>query len=283
MTPTAPARQAVAVGLTGWRLPVAGTTVLDLAAGLGADGVQLDLGGPGRGEPLDAPGTVEALRERSAATGVVLLGVAANTLNDIGLTAPAGGADARRVRETVVRLLDTAHALGAPLAFVPSFRRSAIDGSEALRRTAEVLAWAAAEATSRGLVLANENVLDAARAVELVEGVGSPAFRLLLDTYNPHAAGIDTVGLIAGAGRHFADQVHVKDGLGGADGTVPLGAGDGNVEAVLAATARHRVGVRTLVLENDYRDGDTVRLATDIAWARRQAKTLTARLNEVDE
>ncbi|MEX2983592.1 sugar phosphate isomerase/epimerase family protein [Streptomyces sp. C36] len=267
---TADGHRPPAVGLTDWRLPVTGPDALALARDLGADGVQLDLGGPGRAPLLDAPGTLDAVREAAAATGVRVLGLAANTLNDIGLTAPAGGADAVRVRAVLTRLLDAASAVGAPLVFVPSFRRSAIEDGAALRRTAEVLAPAAAEAAARGLLLANENVLDGARAAELVERVGSPAFRLLLDTHNPRAAGVDVPELLAAAGRHFADQIHLKDSAEPAAATAPMG-GDGLIRRTLAALVRHRVPVRALVLENDYRDGDRARLAADLAWARRQA------------
>ncbi|GAA4913944.1 sugar phosphate isomerase/epimerase family protein [Streptomyces coeruleoprunus] len=251
--------------------------VLELARRLGVEGVQFDLGGPGRGPRLDAAGSVDALRDASAATGVALLGVTANTLNDIGLTAPEGTAAAAEVRRVLARLLDVAHALGVPLVFVPSFRRSAIDGPEGLRRTARVLAWAAAEAEARGLLVASENVLAPDGAVELADRVGSPAFRLLLDTYNPKAAGLAVPGLVEEATRRgvrFADQVHVKDGVAGTDRTPLLGDGDGEVGAALAAVARHLPPPRALVLENDHRDGDEARLALDLARTRTHAERL---------
>ncbi|RLV10062.1 hypothetical protein CTZ27_02120 [Streptomyces griseocarneus] len=265
------------IGLADWRLPVTGPAAVDLAARLGADGLQLDLGGPGRGPRLDVQDTLGALRERSAATGVRLLAVTGNRLNDIGVTAPAGSAAAREVRDVLERVLDTAHTLGAPLAFVPSFRRSAIDGPDALRRTAEVLSWAAGEAAARGLLLASENTLVPEEALALVERVASPAFRLLLDTYNPRAAGVDVCGLVHTAGHSLADQIHLKDGSGpgGTGGDVLLGDGDGGLPAVLAALAAHRVRVRALVLETDHRDGDPARLAEDLARARAHARTVT--------
>ncbi|MFQ6199530.1 sugar phosphate isomerase/epimerase family protein [Streptomyces sp. NPDC000405] len=264
------------IGLADWRLPVTGPAAVDLAARLGADGLQLDLGGPGRGPRLDVPDRLGALRERSAATGVRLLAVTGNCLNDIGITAPAGSVAAHNVRDILERVLDTAHALEAPLAFVPSFRRSAIDGLDALRRTAEVLAWAAGEAAARGLLLASENTLDPEKALALVEHVESPAFRLLLDTYNPRAAGVDVPGLVRTTGHHFADQIHLKDGSGpgGTGGDVLLGDGDGGLPSVLAVLAAHRVRVRALVLETDHRADDPARLAEDLARARAHARTV---------
>ncbi|MFF7368435.1 sugar phosphate isomerase/epimerase family protein [Streptomyces tricolor] len=256
------------VGLAGWRLPGDHCAAVGLAHRMGAEGIQLDLGGPGRGPWLDAAGTVDRIRDDCARYGVTPLAVAGNTLNDIGLHAPEGSQEALRTRRILVRVLDAALALGAPLAFVPSFRRSAIDDLRDLRRTAAVLAWAAREAEARGLLLANENALDPRRARTLVEEVAAPSFRLLLDTYNPRAAGVDVLALVEAAHEWLAPQVHLKDGT---DGTVTrelLGDGDGRVwEALAALEARGHLSA-ALVLENDYRDGDLDRLALDVARIR---------------
>ncbi|MCL8013476.1 sugar phosphate isomerase/epimerase [Streptomyces sp. AS02] len=267
---TAPA--ATTVGLTSWRLPAEGAEeAVRHAARLGADGVQLDLGGPGRGPWADAPGTVEAVLRARAEAGVALLGLTANTLNDIGLTAPSRSADGTLARVVVVRLLDAAHAYGVPLVFLPSFRRSAIDTPDDFRRTARILAWAATEADARGLVLANENVLERERAAGLVEKVGSPGFRLLLDPYNLCVAGRDPVRWVAAVGPYLADQIHLKDGHLRAEKSAALGTGDGRLDDVLAAVAAYGPAPRALVLENDYRDGDTALPLTDLAWARARA------------
>ncbi|MFE2723005.1 sugar phosphate isomerase/epimerase family protein [Kitasatospora sp. NPDC059327] len=256
------------VGLAGWRLPGDHVTAVALAHRMGAEGLQLDLGGPNRGPWLDTAGTVDRIRDAGARHGVRLLAVAGNTLNDIGLHAPVGSRDALRVRRVLIRVLDTALALGAPLAFVPSFRRSAVHGPRDLERTAVVLAWAAHEAQARGLLLANENGLDPRHARALAERVAAPAFRLLLDTYNPRVAGIDVLALIEATHEWIAPQIHLKDGTDGVVARELLGAGDGRVRAAVAALAARAGPPEALVLENDYRDGDLRRLALDLARAR---------------
>ncbi|MFI9121498.1 sugar phosphate isomerase/epimerase family protein [Streptomyces bikiniensis] len=271
-------------GLVDWRLPVRGEAAVDLAFQYRVDGLQFDLGGPGRGPWLDRPGTVGGtvgrLRRTAAAAGVTPLGVAANVLNDLGLTAEPGTLAAARVRSVLRRLLDVGRELGVPLVFVPSFRRSAIDGEPALRRTAEVLRWAAERARARGLLLANENVLPPHLALRLVEEVGSPAFRLLLDSYNPVGAGIDVPGLVEATAPFLADQIHLKDGRAGTAATPLLGDGDGRVDATVDAVARRLPGVRAVVLENDHRDGDGARLRADLARARAFAHRLDRRRME---
>ncbi|MER6030367.1 TIM barrel protein [Streptomyces sp. NPDC001851] len=275
-----PAAMPAAVGLASWRLPARGAeAAVRCAARLGADGVQLDLGGPGRGPWADAPGTVEAALRASAETGVALLGLTANTLNDVGLSAPAHSADASLARTVLVRLLDAADAYGVPLVFVPSFRRSAIETPQDFRATVRILSWAAAEAAARGLVLASENVLDGERAADLVADVGSPGFRLLLDPYNLCVAGHDPVRWVRAVGPYLADQIHLKDGRPGTAVSAALGTGEGRLDDVLDAVAAHGPAPRALVLENDYRDGDTTQPLRDLVWtrARTRARPRTAR------
>ncbi|WP_282692983.1 TIM barrel protein [Streptomyces sp. CC208A] len=271
--PPAPASPSSLVGLADWRLPGDALDAVELAHGAGVDGLQFDLGGPGRGPRLDEGGTPERVRDACAGHGLRPLAVSGNTLNDIGLTAPPGSRDALRARRVVVRVLDTALALGAPLAFVPSFRRSAVRDARDLRRTAAFLAWAAREAEARGLLLANENALGPRQALALVEDVAAPSFRLLLDTYNPRAAGVDVLALIEATHAWIAPQIHLKDGTGGVVGRECLGDGDGRVWEALAAlrAARGHAAPEALVLENDYRDGDVRRLARDIARTRAHA------------
>lgn len=255
------------MGLTEWRLPASGVEAVRLAACVAADGVQLDFGGPGRGELIDKPGRIDALRAEAQVCGVRLLALAGNHFNDVGLTSWPG-----MVRPLLERLLDAAVGLGVPLVFVPSFRRSAIDGPAAFGRTAGALAWAAAEADARGLVLASENVLTGEQARALADEVGSSAFRLVLDTFNPVAAGLRTAALVTSLGDLLADQVHLKDGPPVAGASPLLGTGSGRLEDTMDALCRHGVPVRAFVLENDYRHADPARLTTDLAWARRRAR-----------
>lgn len=270
----APAPALPLTALADWRLPGRGAAAVELARHHRVRGVQFDLGGPGRGPWLDAHGRLTRLARTARAAGVEPLALAGNVLNDIGLTAPEGTPAAGQVRGILVRLLDAAAQLGAPLVFVPSFRRSAIDGEAALHRTAEVLRTAAEQAEVRGIRLASENTLAPAAAGWLAEQVASPAFRLLLDTGNPRAAGVDPAELVAAVGPHLADQIHVKDGTAGTDATPLLGDGDAAVDDTLDAVRRHGPPVRALVLENDHRGGDDHRLAADLERLRALAERL---------
>ncbi|AEV84574.1 2-epi-5-epi-valiolone-7-phosphate 2-epimerase [Actinoplanes sp. SE50] len=254
------------VGLTEWRLAPSGAAAIRLAAAVGADGIQLDFGGPGRGVLVDGPGRAGQLRAVADEAGVDLLALAGNLLNDIGLTSQPAV-----VQPVLARLADTATELGVPLLIVPSFRRSAITDAMSFTRTAAALRWAVSLAEARGIVLASENVLPPARARQLVEEVGSPAFRLLLDTFNPVRYGLDPAWLATELRPWWADQIHLKDGPPDTGPSPLLGAGQGGVRRTLTALRGSPAPVRALVLENDYRDGHGARLRADLEWARRAA------------
>jgi sugar phosphate isomerase/epimerase len=245
------------VGLVDWRLPVTGPDAVSLAARLGVDGIQLDLGGPCRAPALDEPERLRAVRKAFAETGIAALAVSVNVLNDIGITVVDAAAE---VRQVIVRALHTAVELGAGLVFLPSFRRSAITGPDELTRTAEVLHWACAQAERLELLLANENVLRPEALRQLIDQVGSPAFRIVLDTGNPAKAGLDPVEVIRAAGDALADQVHVKN----RDDRKPLSIND----PTLLNTLTELTHADVFVLENDHRDGDLRRLGADLEWVR---------------
>ncbi|AOS64328.1 sugar phosphate isomerase/epimerase family protein [Actinoalloteichus hymeniacidonis] len=264
------------VGMVDWRIRESGPAAVRRSARLGVDGIQLDLGGPGTGPRLDAPGRLDAVREIAESTGVRLLAVCANRLNDIGLTARAGSRDAARVQRVLDRLLDAAHFLGAPLVIVPGFRRSAIGGPEHFARTAAVLREAARAAEARNLLLGSMNRLDARWSTLLAKAVGSAAFRLMLNPANVTASGtcpVDFVGETAGL---LADQVALKEVPPDVRAGPEPGSVTDRLDDTLDALRAQRVPVRALVSETDHRDGDPIRLAHDLDRLRRRARLFTA-------
>ncbi|QCW79470.1 TIM barrel protein [Streptomyces sp. S6] len=206
-------------GLVDWRLPVRGEAAVDLAFRYRADGLQFDLGAR-RGPAATAAGCRRAAPPHRRRCRVAPL-VAANVLNDIGLTADAGTWRPPGYAASCDGCW-TSGGTRRPWCSCPVPGRCHRQ-REALLRTAEVLRPVAARAHARGLLLANENVLPALHAVRLAEEVGSPAFRLLLDTYNPVAAGLDVPGLVAVTHPWLAGQIHLKDGLTGTTATPPAG------------------------------------------------------------
>ena len=256
----------VSIGLADWRLPVNGPEGVYLAAEVGAEGIQLDLGGPERAPWLDNPQRLKAIQNAIADTGVHPLAVSANVMNDIGLCAKSGSPAAKDVLNIISRAIDAASALDVGLVFLPSFRRSEIINHAALIRTAEVLQWACTEAQRRGLLLATENVLTPHDLLKLIRLVDSVTLRVVLDTGNPLKVRQSPLGIVKVAAKWIAPQIHIKS----IAKREPLIIHHSIIVDVLNALNNEAVSFNTLVLENDYRDGDIIRMKRDIGWVRAQ-------------
>ena len=256
------------IGLVDWRTPVKGADAVRLAAQLGAEGIQLDLGGPDRAPWLDSKARLRAVCDALADTGVTPLAVSANLLNDIGITAEKGTPAAKQVECVIRRALDAAMVIGAKLVFLPSFRCSAIENPAALARTADVLHWACSEAKARGLLLGTENVLPPDRLQQLISAVKSPDLRVVLDTGNPLRVGMSPCDVVQAATPVLANQVHIK----GIDEKKTLSNNEAVIVNTLHELCRRDIPVTAFVLENDYRDGLTGRLKADLIWLRHHIK-----------
>lgn len=144
--------------------------------------------------------------------------------------------------ERLGRCVRTAARLGAPFVRVFSFRVSE-PGLPADREV--VLRWTAAMARvaeQAGVVLLHENETGMwgdtpQRCVDLVESVGSAAFRLTWDPANYVAAGLSPFDDAYSLVRPYLEYVQVKDKVRATDTVVPAGGGDGQIPETLRALA----------------------------------------------
>lgn len=252
------------IGLVDWRLPVSGPDAVLLAAHLGAEGIQMDLGGPKRAPWLDEKMRLQSVYKALVQTRISPLAISANILNDIGLTAVEGTLLADEVKKVIIRALNVAVELGVSLVFLPSFRRSAIYSPLTFSRTVEVLQWACENAHIRGLLLATENVLAPKKLLQLIESVNSCNLRVVLDTGNPLSAGLNPVEILKTAADFLATQVHIKKH----NEQTSLNEDDTVVKNIFGELNRINFATEAFVLENDYRNGDLNRILSDIKWVR---------------
>jgi sugar phosphate isomerase/epimerase len=136
--------------------------------------------------------------------------------------------------------------LGTRLVRVMSYPSGGLPEAEWGARARARLRELALRAEDAGLVLAHENCAgwageSAARMLDLVTGIDSPALRLLFDTGNGVAHGYPAPPMLREVIDYVA-HVHVKDastGPGGAVGYVLPGTGEAGVRACLRLLARH--------------------------------------------
>jgi len=253
--------------VTGWSLDGSGGACLKTAASAGFGAVQLGINELRDCHGLSSGRWKDAIRRASRAYLVDVTALALNVLEQWGIGESPADSGRQRALALVWDAARAACELGATLVYVPSFGRNRIDGPLSLARSAAFLRFACRIAADHGLELASENTLGLADNLLLVDSVRHPAFRILIDTYNPVLWGYDTAQLILGLQPYLSNQAHVIDGVGGMMGSAPLGAGEGRTAAALLAfSAIAYTG--TFFLENDYRAEKLPRAAADIRYLR---------------
>lgn len=252
----------ILIGLVDWRLPYSGYKAVRLSKELGVDAIQLDLGGPNRAPWLDEPHNLRLLKNTLIDSNITPLAIAANVINDIGLTAEVGSASYFQVKKIVIRALDIAEKIGANLVIIPSFRLSAINNLLSFYRTAEILQWACSEAKDRELFIATENILLPKQLMLLISLVNSSNLRIILDTGNLALAGVNPISIINIASHILSGQIHIKNSIN----TNSLNTNNSDVSCPLLELNNLQLKIESLVLENDYRDGDIERIKSDINW-----------------
>ncbi len=241
----------IRIGVTQWSVDGRGPDTIHQAATLGFDAIHLSSGELDGDMRLDDASLRDRYVQAAGETGVAIGAIAPGDLNDLGLTSPTGSVNARKCRDSVRIAIDAAVEMRVPLVFLPSFRAGEIRDESDLWRTAKVLAEACDQAAGSMVTIATENTLGADGNLRLLEAVGRPELRVLLDTQNPALWGHAVAPLVVDLWPHLIDQVHVKDGRGGQMGNAVLGEGEsGFLETAIALRERRFAGM--LISENDY-------------------------------
>lgn len=241
-------------GINGWtfspQTPIAAAARQAAAAGFAAlEPVMTDTGElrPDTDEP-----TCRALADAIRAAGIEVSAVACGMFWTSNYTARDPSLRQAAIDLTIA-LLDRAGWLGAPAALViPGVvgrwdeTTPRIRYDDALAAAMDALRGLSCEAERRGVVIAIENVwnrflLSPTEMRDLIDHVNSPWVKVCLDVGNvmPFGYPQDWIAIL---GRRIA-RVHVKDfklGHGDAGGFCPVGDGDVNWPAVLAALRQAR-------------------------------------------
>jgi len=253
------------IGVCQWSLDRGGVAALARAAGLGFAGIQLGIVDEETAAGLMEPTLRQDYLQAAEETGVALLGFGVNALNRYPLHSHPDSEDGRRAWQLLRSALDTAPAIQVSLVDWPACWRGEIGTDEALARASAMLRRGCGYVAGRPLLLATENSLDAAGHLRLIEQVGHPTLRVLIDSYNPVVFGHRAADLLRGLpAEMLCDQLHVKDGLAHVMGSAPLGQGEGHFEE-FAQALQARAFDGWLICENDYATDTEQRVAADLA------------------
>jgi sugar phosphate isomerase/epimerase/dienelactone hydrolase len=177
---------------------------------IGADGLELDMGGLGDRPTFDNkllnPVQRKKFLEASEETGVEIASIAMS-----GFYAQDFAS-----RETLPRMMDdcinTMLLVGAKVAFLPlGVQGDLVKYPEKRAAIVERLKMAGAKAEAAGVVIGIETSLDAAAEVKLLEEIGSPAIKIYFNFQNPLEAGRDLYEELKILGKDRICQIHATD------------------------------------------------------------------------
>lgn len=257
----------IAIGVASWCLDVIGPKALFRAAELNIKAVQIDAGNPGDENYIGNPKTLKSYQEISRISTVDIVGIGAKFINDLGMTEDW---ETQTSQECRILILDTIRAavyLGAKFVFFPSFRKSEIRSPGDFSNAARLIKQACTWAKPHNINVGSENSLGCEGNRKLLNLVGKPNFRILVDSYNPSVFGHSAASLIRELSPYIAQQVHLKDGIDYQAGTVPLGTGEGRFyETMTALSSISFDGV--ILLENKYTNKEKSFIAQDLRTVR---------------
>lgn len=177
---------------------------------LGADGVEVDLGGLGKRETFDNQLTNAATREQ-------FLGKA----RELGLEIPSLAmtgffAQSFVERPTVPRMIqdcvDTMTAMNVKVAFLPLGVECDLQKKPELRpKVVERLKLAGAIAAKAGVVIGVETSLSATEEVKLLDETGSPAIKIYFNFANAVKNGRDIASELRLLGKDRICQIHASN------------------------------------------------------------------------
>jgi len=181
-----------------------------LAQEIGANGVEVDMGGLGQRETFENALADAATREKFLAESTER-GVAISSIAMSGFYAQSF-AERPTVPRMVGDCLDTMKALKVRVAFLPLGVQSDLVKRPELRpAVVERLKRCGEQAAEAGLVLGVETAYDAAREAELIDEVDSPGVRSYFNFANALQNGRDLIGELKVLGADRICQIHATD------------------------------------------------------------------------
>jgi sugar phosphate isomerase/epimerase len=195
-----------------WVLPLPGPYSCKIAAELGLEGIELDLGSYEQGFPLTNQIVQQAYLEAGEKWNIMYPSIAVNALLAYGMTNPENSKKRDIALGAIYKGIDTAEALKIPIVQLPSFKDGLINNEEDFRLTSQCIKIACQYAEDKGIIIATENILSVEDNLRLLNEVGYNNLKIFFDTLNPYRRKkYDVAEMIRKIGR-FICEVHVKDG-----------------------------------------------------------------------
>jgi sugar phosphate isomerase/epimerase len=181
-----------------------------LTKDIGADGVEVDMGGLGDRDTFDNqlanPDVRQQFLEKSRELGLDICSLAMSGFY----------AQSFAERPTVPRMIDdclaTMKAMEVKTAFLPlGVRGDLVKHPELRAHIVQRLRMAGSKAEAVGAIIGVETALDAAGEVKLLDEIGSKAIRIYFNFANALQAGRDLIAEVRALGKERICQIHCTD------------------------------------------------------------------------
>ncbi|MCK8824215.1 sugar phosphate isomerase/epimerase family protein [Fuchsiella alkaliacetigena] len=217
----------IKLGICQWCLPVEGPYGVKLAAELGFDGIQLNIGTHQKGFLLSKQVVKEAYLELGAEFGIEFPSIVTTELDNYSMVAAEDSKEYQIAMMSITKAIDAAAAMEIPMVMIPSFARSDIRSEEAFARAVEVLKYSCDYAQERGVKIGTESLLSVERLLKLLAEVDRPNLELYFDTQNHYLReGYSIPQMLRELLPNLYPEIHVKDGKDGDLSGALLGEGD---------------------------------------------------------
>ena len=233
-------------------MPIEGPYGCKLAADLGLEGIQLELGSYEKNFPLSKKSVQEAYLEAAEKYNITYPSIAVRVTDDYSITDSKESKSRKIIMEAVEKGIDTAKAMNIPVVMIPTFEKSEIRTASDFQKVVEVFKHICDYGLEKGITIAAENVLSVAQTLDLFEKVDKPNLQLYFDTQNYYLnKGYETPKMIKDLIPLFCNQLHVKDGKGKDLSGALLGEGDTDFYESIKELKKHRYS-GWYIIENYY-------------------------------
>jgi L-ribulose-5-phosphate 3-epimerase len=181
-----------------------------LAKDIGADGVEVDMGGLGDRPTFDSKLGDPVVREQFLSKAKEL-GLGISSIAMSGFYAQSFG-ERPGIERVVQDTVDTAVAMGTKVIFLPlGVQGDLVKRPELRPALVERLRLAGRIAEAAGVVIGVETALDAKGEVAFLEEIGSPAVKSYLNLANAYQNGRDVLAELRTLGRERIVQIHASN------------------------------------------------------------------------
>ena len=231
----------IKVGACDFSIPGYKAGTMKFAKDVGLDGVQIGFFEEGKGYPLTQNWMRDYYLEEADKYGIEIPSLCVGEYDFCRAIHRRNTDKGQKAWQTIDLALETAIYMNIKTVMVPSYMDGICKTKEDFLHTYQVLQYACKVAVKHGMTISSENPFTIKQNLEMIEEVGCSNLKVLYDSQNYWLNfGWSQTEILQGLIDNdlIYDEVHVKDGIGNAEGVALLGHGDSDFDGSVALLKR---------------------------------------------